>query len=99
MFQNKGLVSIIEILFITAILIPMIVMGILGMWPLFFVFLAFNIIFGITELLYVKYTGLTISQHFWNFAQKSRWKAIVVLASMIIMWIALILHLGLRMFS
>jgi undecaprenyl pyrophosphate phosphatase UppP len=87
-----------EVLFIIAMFLPTVLMGILKMWPLFWVFCIFDICFGLTEWLYVSRTGRTVSQHFWEYAKKKKVKAMAILASMGIMWTALLLHLGYKMF-
>ena len=92
--MRKAEVKIGELLFIISMALPMIVAGIFGIWPLFFMFLAFNIIFGIAEILYVKFTGKTISQWFWDYSKINKIKAIVMLVCMMLMWVALILHLS-----
>jgi hypothetical protein len=97
--NNKGGTSVGEIIFILCMFLPMVLMAVLQMWPLFYVFLAFNLIFGLTEVLYVKFTGKTVSQQFWAYAEKSKVKAIAILASMALMWTALIIHLGMKMFK
>jgi hypothetical protein len=94
----NGKTSLGELLFILAMFLPMLLMGILGMWPLFWVFLAFNIFFGLTEWFYTVKTGMTVSQHFWAYSKKHKWKAIAILVAMLGMWVALIAHLGVNLF-
>ena len=86
-----------EIIFIAVMFLPMVIMGVFGMWPLFFVFLIFNLIFGLTEFIYVKKTGKSVSQHFWKFSQEHKIKAILILVSMALMWTALIWHLAIKL--
>ena len=86
-----------EILFILAMLIPTVLMAILQMWPLFWVFCIFDVIFGGIEIFYKIKTGQTISQHFWEYSKQHKGKAIAILVSMAVMWIALIIHLGSKM--
>ena len=83
-----------SILFIILMFIPLILAGILKMWALFLVFLTFDIIFGLTEWLLKKFTGKTVSQHFWEYKKKNPGKAIAILVGMAIMWGSLIAHLG-----
>ena len=97
--MNSGNVSVKELLFIMTMFLPMVLVGIFGMWPLFFVFLIFNISFGVLEFLYAKNTGKTVSQHFWAYSKAHKIKAILILVSMLAMWIALIYHLGMKMFT
>jgi len=82
-----------DILFIIVMFLPMLLAGIFGMWALLWVFASFNIIFGATEILLKKFTGKTVSQHFWTYKGKHPGKAIAILVSMAVMWTALILHL------
>lgn len=95
--MRKAEVKFKELLFIISMALPMVVALGFGIWPLFFMFLAFNVIFGIAEVLYVKFTGKTISQHFWDFSKVNKIKAIVMLVVMGIMWAMLILHLASKM--
>jgi hypothetical protein len=95
--MKKAEVKLGEILFILSMAAPMVVALCFGVWPLFFMFLAFNVIFGIVEVLYVKFTGKTISQHFWTFSKANRLKAIVMLVCMGVMWASLIAHLASKM--
>lgn len=97
--NNYGKTSFMEILFILSMFIPTVLMGVFGAWPLFWVFLIFSLIFGTVEIVYVRTTGKTVSQHFWAFSKTNRVKAIVVLGSMLLMWLALIFHLGYKMFQ
>lgn len=87
-----------EILFIGAMIIPTVLMGVFGFWPLFWVFVIFDVIFGLTEWHYVRTTGKTISQHFWMESLQHKTQAIIILIAMALMWIALIYHLGYKMF-
>jgi hypothetical protein len=86
----------INILFIIAMVLPMILAGIFKMWALFFVFVVFNAIFGVTEVLLKKFTGKTVSQTFWDFKRDNPVKATIILVSMALMWTALILHLAIH---
>lgn len=87
-----------EVIFIIAMFLPTVLMAILKMWPLFWVFLIFDIIFGGVEIFYRVTTGHTVSQHFWEYSKKNKIKAIAILAAMAIMWTALIMHLASKMF-
>jgi len=97
--NKRGNTSITEIIFIVAMVIPTVLMGVFKIWPLFWVFVIFDIIFGIVEVCYAKFTGKTVSQHFWEWSKKHKAKAIAILASMGIMWTFLILHLGSKLFQ
>ena len=83
-------------IFIILMVLPMILAGVFGVWPLFWVFLVFNLIFGVIEIISKTKTGKTVSQTFWKFHVEHKIKALVILASMILMWAALIIHLGLH---
>jgi len=84
----------IEILFIFFMFIPTILMGAFKVWPLFWVFCIFDVIFGLVELYYVKTTKKSVSKHFWKFSEENKGKAIIILVSMFLMWVTLLLHLG-----
>ena len=86
----------IDILFVLVMLLPMILAGIFKMWALFIVFVTFNAIFGVTEVLMKKFTGKTVSQNFWEFKKNNPGKALAILISMALMWTALILHLAIH---
>jgi ABC-type bacteriocin/lantibiotic exporter with double-glycine peptidase domain len=96
--MRKAKTSIFEILFIVAMFIPTLLMAVFHVWPLFWVFLAFSIIFGAIELWYARTTDQTVSQHFWDWSKKHKGKAIAVLTAMAVMWGFLIWHLGSKMF-
>lgn len=95
--KNRGTISLGELLFIVSMVIPTILMGVFRIWPLFWAFLAFDLVFGAMEIFYTVKTGQTISQHFWDFARQNKGKAIAILISMAVMWAALIYHLGYKM--
>lgn len=63
-----------------------------GQWWLFSVFLVFGVIFGIIEVIAVKKTGDTVSQHFWTLKREDKKKALVIIGGMIIAWALLIIH-------
>jgi len=96
--MKKAKTSIFEILFIVAMFIPTVLMAVFKIWPLFWVFLAFDIIFGIIELVYSRFKDKTVSQCFWEWSKKHKTKAIIILASMVAMWGFLIWHLAGKMF-
>lgn len=83
-----------DILFVIVMLAPMAAAGIFKIWPLFWVLLIFNCIFGVIEVISKKVTGKTVSQYFWKFSKEHKVKAIVMLVLMALMWIALLVHLG-----
>ena len=88
-----------EILFILCMFLPTVLLGFLKIWPLFWVFCIFDGIFGGVEIYYKVKTGKTVSQHFWAYSKQHKTKAIFALSSMLIMWVALIIHLGYKMFK
>lgn len=98
MTKNGG-ASLGEILFILAMFLPTLLMGILKAWPLFWVFVIFDVCFGLTEWYYTARTDKTVSQHFWEYSRKHRGRAIAILVSMGLMWAALMYHLGYKMFQ
>lgn len=87
-----------NVLFIIVMLLPTILSGVFKFWPLFWVFVTFDIIFGIEEFLWDKKTGKTVSQHFWKRSLKEKVKAIAILISWMVMCGALAWHLGYKMF-
>jgi len=72
----------------------MIPAALFGMWWIFWVFMLFGICFGAMEGIAVWKTKKTVSQHFWEFAQKHPIKAKIILGGMLISWFALLAHLG-----
>jgi len=87
-----------EILLVIALLIPLIPMAIAQQWWLFSAFMAFYVFFGILEFIAVKTTGKSISQKFWQYSEDNKTGAIVILVFMAIMWTALLIHLGTKIF-
>lgn len=83
-----------DILFVIIMLAPMVAAGAFKIWPLFWVLLIFNCIFGVIEVVSKKMTGKTVSQYFWEFSKQHKIKAIIMLVSMGLMWTALLIHLG-----
>ena len=87
-----------DILFVLAMLAPMVVSAIFNLWPLFSVFLVFNIIFGGIEIASKRFTGSTVSQSFWKFSKGNKVKAWIMLGVMALMWGSLLVHLGSKLF-
>ena len=83
-----------ELLFILALLLPLIPMGIAGQWWLFSVFAVFYVCFGIIEWVAVARTDKTISQHFWDWSKDNKGMAWAILGTMMFMWIMLMWHLA-----
>lgn len=88
-----------EILFIIALLIPLIPMAIARQWWMFGVFFVFYISFGIVEWQAVVHTGQTVSQHFWIYSQENSTMAIIILITMALMWIGLLWHLSIKLIN
>ena len=82
------------ILLVGGLLVPV---AVVGQWWLFSVFMVFFVCFGLVEWLAVKKTGLSVSQHFWEFSKKNKVKAWIVLGSMLVAWLALLWHLAIKM--
>lgn len=61
-------------------------------WWLFLMFFGFGLVFGIVELLAIKMSGLSISQHLWALREENYWKAMFVAICMAIGWGFLIYH-------
>jgi MFS family permease len=97
MLWHKAKVKTGEIIFMLFMLAPTVLMGVFKVWPLFWVFMIFNVIFGIVEFTLNATKGYTVSQHFWAFSKKNKGKAIAILGSMAAMWAALIFHLAEKM--
>jgi hypothetical protein len=76
----------------------MILAGLFRVWPLFWVFVTFNVIFGAIEIISKAKTGSTVSQTFWKFYKEHIIKSIIILVAMLAMWLALLAHLGLHWF-
>jgi hypothetical protein len=55
-------------------------------------FFVFGVCFGIGEALAVKFTGLSISQHFWLLKDTNFQGALIVSICMLIAWIILLIH-------
>lgn len=91
--------NIAEILFVVALLIPLIPMVIAKQYWLVKVFGIFYVCFGLVEWWAVSSTGQSVSQHFWDFSQINPSLAITILASMGLMWAFLLVHLGDKMFK
>lgn len=59
-------------------------------------FIIFGVVFGFVEYLSHYYTGHTVSQHLWELMLDHKWKGYIILGGMLLGWICLLLHLGLR---
>jgi len=61
-------------------------------WWLMIVFLVFGICFGVVEVVALKVSGKTVSQHFWALKDKNKSAAYTIVGFMILAWSMLILH-------
>ncbi len=82
-----------EIIFIVAMvggfLVPT---ALFKQWRLFWVFMAFFVVFGLMEWLSVATSGMSISQHFWEFDTANPIGGWIVVGGMGIAWVALLIH-------
>jgi len=84
-----------ELLGVSLIFLPLLLpAAIFGQWWLFLVFIVFGMCFGLVEWLAKAKSGKTVSQHFWIWARNNRKKSWVLLGSMLVGWLALLIHLG-----
>lgn len=67
-----------------------------GLWALFSVFVVFFVCFGLVEWYNVVASGKTVSQKFWEWSKNNKVKAWIVLAGMLIAWLALLYHLAVK---
>ncbi len=83
-----------EIIFIivlaTGFLVPS---AIFQQWWLFGTFLLFFTCFGIVEWLADKFTGKTVSQHFWALKKTNKKAAWTIAIAMMVGWLSLLWHL------
>lgn len=56
------------------------------------VFLVFGLCFGLIEFLSVKFTGLSVSQHFWALRGENYRHALTIAICMLIAWLFLLAH-------
>lgn len=59
-------------------------------------FVIFGLVFGFMEFLADYYTGKTVSQHLWVLMLDHKWKGYIILGGMLLGWICLLVHLGMR---
>lgn len=59
-------------------------------------FVIFGIVFGLVEFSAHYYTGKTVSQQIWALIVDHKYKGIIILVSMLLGWICLLLHLGIK---
>ena len=61
-------------------------------WWLCAVFTVFGLCFGVIEAIANKFTGKTVSQHFWALKDKNKKAALIIVSCMVIAWGLLIFH-------
>lgn len=61
-------------------------------WWLFSVFMVFGLIFGAIEVISIKVSGLSVSQHFWELKSKDPRGALTIIIGMIVAWASLLYH-------
>jgi hypothetical protein len=66
------------------------------MYFLALAFMIFGIVFGFTEFMANYYTGSTISQQLWALIAEHKYKGYLIIGCMLLAWICLLLHLGIR---
>ena len=59
-------------------------------------FIIFGLVFGFVEYLAHYYTGHTVSQHLWDLMVAHKPKGVTILVCMLLGWICLLIHLGIR---
>jgi len=59
-------------------------------------FIVFGLVFGFIEFLADHYTGMTVSQHLWEMLKTNKKEVWIILGCMLLGWICLLLHLGIR---
>jgi len=66
------------------------------MYFLALAFMIFGIVFGFVEFLAHFYTNHTISQQLWDLIVEHKYKGYIIIGCMLLAWICLLLHLGIR---
>jgi len=66
------------------------------MYFLALAFVIFGLVFGFMEFLAHFYTQHTISQQLWDLIVDHQIKGVIILVCMLLGWICLLLHLGIR---
>lgn len=59
-------------------------------------FVIFGLVFGFMEYAADYYTGKTVSQQIWALIVEHQYKGVIVLVGMLLGWICLLMHLGMR---
>lgn len=83
------------VLLVGGLLVPV---ALVGQWWLFAVFCVFFVCFGVVEFLAVKFSNRSVSQKFWDWSKDNKGKALAVLGFMLVAWLALLWHLGAKIF-
>lgn len=87
--MKKFLASLPIIILFLSLIVPA---AIFGQYWLLAVFLIFGLIFGVVEAVANKFSGNTVSQHFWAFRRENKKGAAIIIVFMIIAWGCLIYH-------
>jgi len=66
------------------------------MYFLALTFIIFGLVFGFVEFIAHFYTGHTVSQQLWDLIVAHQAKGVIILVGMLLGWICLLLHLGMR---
>ncbi len=59
-------------------------------------FVIFGIVFGLVEYAAHYYTGKTVSQEIWALIEEHSYKGYAIIGCMLLGWVCLLLHLGMR---
>lgn len=59
-------------------------------------FIVYGVVFGLVEYAAHYYTGQTVSQHMWQLLVEHQRSGICILVCMLLGWICLLVHLGVR---
>jgi len=59
-------------------------------------FIIFGVVFGLVEYAAHYYTGKTVSQQMWTLILEHGYKGYTIIGCMLLGWICLLLHLGMR---
>jgi len=59
-------------------------------------FIIFGVVFGLVEYAADFYTGKTVSQHLWALILEHGYKGYTILGFMLLGWLCLLFHLGMR---
>lgn len=65
-------------------------------WWMVMTFVLFGLVFTLEEYVAHYYTGMTVSQHIWDLILRHPHKGYTIIGFMLLGWICLLLHLGMR---